>query len=71
MFVPDHGEAQRLIEFIDLCPSPFHAAAWGVYLHAAAGDALAERQGGPLGFLARELLDEVPRLMQAIGTRTH
>ncbi len=27
MFVPDHGEAQRLIEFIDLCPSPFHAAA--------------------------------------------
>ena len=43
--------------------SPFHAAAWGVYLHAAAGDALAERQGGPLGFLARELLDEIPRLM--------
>ena len=45
--------------------SPFHAAAWGVYLHAAAGDALAERQGGPLGFLARELLDEIPRLMHA------
>lgn len=44
--------------------SPFRAAAWGVYLHAAAGDALARRQGGPLGFLARELLDEVPRLMQ-------
>ncbi|WP_202908934.1 NAD(P)H-hydrate dehydratase [Cognatilysobacter segetis] len=49
--------------------TPFQAAAWGVYLHAAAGDALAERQGGPLGFLARELLDEVPRLMQAGATR--
>ncbi|TZF91800.1 ADP-dependent NAD(P)H-hydrate dehydratase, partial [Cognatilysobacter lacus] len=45
--------------------SPFHAAAWGVYLHAAAADALAHRQGGPLGFLARELLDEIPRLMQS------
>ncbi|WP_240318591.1 NAD(P)H-hydrate dehydratase [Lysobacter sp. TY2-98] len=43
---------------------PLRATAWGVYLHAAAGDALAERQGGPLGFLARELLDEIPRLMQ-------
>ena len=49
--------------------TPFQAAAWGVYLHAAAGDALARRQGGPLGFLARELLDEVPRLMQAPGRK--
>ncbi|GHA80389.1 NAD(P)H-hydrate dehydratase [Cognatilysobacter bugurensis] len=46
--------------------SPFLATAWGVYLHAAAGDALAERFGGPLGFLARELLDEVPALMNAL-----
>jgi hydroxyethylthiazole kinase-like uncharacterized protein yjeF len=45
--------------------SPFEAACWGVYLHAAAGDVLARRQGGPLGFLARELLDEIPALMQA------
>lgn len=44
--------------------TPLRATAWGVYLHASAGDALARRQGGPLGFLARELLDEVPRLMQ-------
>ena len=49
--------------------TPFQAAAWGVFLHAAAGDALAERQGGPLGFLARELLDEIPRLMHGIGSR--
>jgi hypothetical protein len=37
-----------------------------VYLHAAAGDALARRQGGPLGFLARELLDELPGCLRAL-----
>jgi hydroxyethylthiazole kinase-like uncharacterized protein yjeF len=45
---------------------PLLAAAWGVYLHAAAGDALAARFKGPLGFLARELLDEVPMLMNGL-----
>jgi hydroxyethylthiazole kinase-like uncharacterized protein yjeF len=38
---------------------PLQAAAWGVYLHARAGDALAKKLG-PLGFLARELLSEIP-----------
>lgn len=47
---------------------PMQAAAWGVYLHAAAGDRLAERHGGPLGLLARELSAEVPSLMNALGT---
>lgn len=46
--------------------SPLQAAVWGVYLHASAGDRMAQ-QVGPLGFLARELLGEVPRLMAAIG----
>ena len=46
--------------------SPLQAAAWGVYLHAKAGDRMAT-QVGPLGFLARELLGEVPRLMAALG----
>lgn len=41
---------------------PLQAAAWGVYLHGRAGDRLA-RKMGRLGFLARELLAEVPRLM--------
>ena len=45
---------------------PWLAAAWGVYLHAAAGDALARRHG-PLGFLARELLSEVPSLMASLS----
>jgi ADP-dependent NAD(P)H-hydrate dehydratase len=35
------------------------AACWGTHLHAAAGDRLAARIG-PTGFLARELLDELP-----------
>lgn len=43
---------------------PLTAALWGVYLHGEAGRALAKRIGR-IGFLARELLDEVPRLMGA------
>lgn len=41
---------------------PLQAAVWGVSLHACAGDAL-EKSIGPLGYLARELLPVVPRLM--------
>lgn len=42
--------------------TPAQAAAWGVFLHAKAGETLA-REVGPLGYLARELLACVPRLM--------
>lgn len=38
------------------------AACWGTHLHAAAADRLASRLG-PLGFLARELADQLPALM--------
>lgn len=38
------------------------AVLWGVYLHAEAGDRLARRVG-KVGFLARELLAEIPRIM--------
>jgi ADP-dependent NAD(P)H-hydrate dehydratase len=41
---------------------PRTAAAWGVWLHGEAGRRLAETVG-PLGFLGRELLPEIPRLM--------
>lgn len=41
---------------------PFEAAAWGVYLHGEAGRRLAERVGA-LGFLAREIAAEIPRLL--------
>jgi ADP-dependent NAD(P)H-hydrate dehydratase len=42
--------------------SAVRAAVWGAYLHGAAGRALARRVGR-IGFLARELLDEIPPLM--------
>lgn len=42
------------------------AAAWATYLHAAAGDRLAARVG-PIGYLARELVDELPKVMVEIG----
>jgi ADP-dependent NAD(P)H-hydrate dehydratase len=45
---------------------PAQAAAWGVFLHGAAGNRL-RRRIGRVGFLARELLDEVPRAMDALG----
>jgi len=38
------------------------AAVWGVAIHGAAGNAL-KRDVGEIGFLARELLDEIPRAM--------
>lgn len=42
------------------------AACWGTHLHAAAGDRLASRLGG-LGYLARELTDELPPLMMELS----
>ncbi len=47
---------------------PLQAAVWGVYLHARAGDRLARRMG-PLGYLPRELLAEIPPLMAGLGRR--
>lgn len=44
------------------------AGAWGVTLHARAGEILAERFG-PLGYLASEIAAEIPRLMHTFGTR--
>jgi hydroxyethylthiazole kinase-like uncharacterized protein yjeF len=46
--------------------SPLHAAVWGAYLHGAAGRVLARRVG-PVGFLARELLDELPPLLRRLS----
>ena len=45
---------------------PAHAAVWGAYLHGAAGRVLARRLG-PIGFLARELLDELPPLLRRLS----
>ena len=43
------------------------AACWGTHLHGASGDRLAARVGR-LGFLAREILDEVPRVLAELST---
>ena len=53
--------------------SPVQAALWSVFLHGEAGTRLA-RSCGPLGFLARELPGEVPRILADVekagqGTR--
>lgn len=45
---------------------PAQAAVWGAFLHAKAGDRLARRVG-PVGYLARELPGEAPRLLAEVG----
>ena len=47
--------------------SDAQAACWGTHLHAVAGDRLAS-QVGSLGYLARELADELPRLLMELAT---
>jgi ADP-dependent NAD(P)H-hydrate dehydratase len=42
--------------------SPLVASVWGVCVHGGAGARLSDSLG-PLGFLARELLDEIPRVL--------
>jgi ADP-dependent NAD(P)H-hydrate dehydratase len=45
--------------------SPLHATVIGTWAHAAAGDAL-EARIAPLGFLARELADELPSVLATL-----
>ncbi len=46
---------------------PAQAACWGTYVHAAAGQRLSGRVGR-LGFLARDLADEVPGVLAELAT---
>lgn len=48
--------------------TPLQAAVWGVHLHGRAGDMLAKRIG-PLGYLAHELLDEIPPAIARLEER--
>ncbi len=43
------------------------ATVWGVHVHAQAGERLAARVG-KVGFLARELLDELPRVLAELSS---
>jgi NAD(P)H-hydrate repair Nnr-like enzyme with NAD(P)H-hydrate dehydratase domain len=42
--------------------APDVATTWGTALHSTAGDRLTERIGA-IGLLARELIDELPRVL--------
>lgn len=44
--------------------APVEATLWGVFLHGEAGARLASKRG-PIGYLARELLAEIPSIMAA------
>jgi ADP-dependent NAD(P)H-hydrate dehydratase len=46
--------------------TPDQAAVWGGHVHATAGERLAARVG-PLGYLARELLDEAPAVLTELS----
>ncbi|HET7459160.1 MAG TPA: NAD(P)H-hydrate dehydratase [Gemmatimonadaceae bacterium] len=48
--------------------TPAQAAVWAVFLHGEAGNALAGSVG-PVGYLARELLDEIPPIMARLAKR--
>jgi hydroxyethylthiazole kinase-like uncharacterized protein yjeF len=55
-----------LVAGLAACGStPLGALVWGVHAHAAAGRALATQHGGA-GLLARELLDVIPRELNAL-----
>lgn len=47
------------------CGDLLHATCWGVHVHARAGEVLEQRMG--IGFLARELLDEIPAVVRALS----
>jgi hydroxyethylthiazole kinase-like uncharacterized protein yjeF len=47
--------------------APLQAALWGVHAHALAGDRLARRVGR-VGYLARELLDEIPKVLEQLDS---
>lgn len=46
---------------------PLQAGAWATYAHGRAGERLAARVG-PTGFLARELLDEIPQVLVELAS---
>ncbi|MET0789554.1 MAG: NAD(P)H-hydrate dehydratase [Cellulomonas sp.] len=58
--------AGALVGLLARGAEPAQAACWATHLHAAAGDRLAARVGR-IGFLARELLDELPALLTELA----
>lgn len=46
--------------------NPVQSAVWGVFLHGEAGNAIAKKSGR-VGYLARELLDEIPPILNSLS----
>lgn len=59
--------AGTLVGLLARGAEPAQAACWATHLHAAAGDRLATRVGH-LGYLARELPDELPTLLDELAS---
>jgi len=57
---------ERILALLKAGNIPDQAAAWAVYLHGSAGNRLTRRIGA-LGFLARELCDEIAPIMNALA----
>ena len=58
--------AGAIAGFLARGADPDQAAVWGAHLHADAGERLAARVGR-LGFLARELLEELPSVLEQVS----
>jgi ADP-dependent NAD(P)H-hydrate dehydratase len=58
--------AGLVIGLLGRSADPAQAACWGTYLHSTAGERLASVVGG-VGFLARELVDQVPPVLAELG----
>jgi NAD(P)H-hydrate repair Nnr-like enzyme with NAD(P)H-hydrate dehydratase domain len=59
------GSGDPLAGLLARGASPFVATAWAVYMHAEAGRGIADRTGR-IGLLAREVPEEMPRIMQEL-----
>ena len=60
--------AGALVGLLARGATPDQAAVWAVYLHGEVGNRLGRRIGS-IGFLARELCDEIPQIVNALSKR--
>jgi ADP-dependent NAD(P)H-hydrate dehydratase len=62
------SKAGVLAAFLTRTDDPAQAAVWGGCVHALAGERAARRMG-PVGYLAREVVDEVPTVLAELSAR--
>ena len=59
-------EGGRVLAVVGRGADLAQAAVWAMHLHAGAGDALTARVGA-VGFLARELVEELPQVLHQLS----